>query len=73
MAEENPPQKKTPTDYILDSKSSDEEWDQCLCTSQEERFMTLLRAQLRPPKQHYHTLLLSVILQLKGDLIEDQG
>ena len=73
MAEENPQQKKTPTDYILDSESSDEEWDQCLCTSQEERFITLLRAQLRPLKQHYHTLLLSVILQLKGDLIEDQG
>ena len=38
MAEKNPPQKKTPTDYISDSESSDEELDQCLCTSQEERF-----------------------------------
>ena len=38
MAETNPPQKKTPTDYISDSESSDEELDQCLCTSQEERF-----------------------------------
>ena len=38
MAEKNPPQKKTPTDYILDSESSDKELNQCLCTSQEERF-----------------------------------
>ena len=38
MAENNPPQKKTPTDYISDSESSDEELDQHLCTSQEERF-----------------------------------
>ena len=30
MAEKNPPQKKTPNDYISDSESSDEELDQCL-------------------------------------------
>ena len=38
MAENNPPQKKTPTDYISDSESSDEELNQHLCTSQEERY-----------------------------------
>ena len=43
MAEKNPPQKKTPTDYISDSESSDEELDQCLCTSQEERFYNTIK------------------------------
>ena len=38
MAENNSPQKKTPTDYISDSESSDEELNQYLCTSQEERY-----------------------------------
>ena len=38
MAENNLPQKKTPTDYISDSESSDKELDQHLRTSQEERF-----------------------------------
>ena len=38
MAENNLPQKKTPTDYISDSESSDEELNQHLRTSQEERF-----------------------------------
>ena len=37
MAESNPPQKKTPIDYIPDSESSDEELNQHLRTSQEER------------------------------------
>ena len=70
MAENNPPQKKTPIDYISDSDSSDEELNQPLDTSQEE-FMTLLRDQLKPLKQHYHTLWLNVILQLKEDLTEN--
>ena len=38
MAESNPPQKKTPIDYISDSESSDEKLNQHLCTSQEERY-----------------------------------
>ena len=38
MAESNPSQKTTPIDYILDSESSDEELNQNLCTSQEERY-----------------------------------
>ena len=38
MAESNPPQKKTPIDYISDSESSDEELNQHLLTSQEERY-----------------------------------
>ena len=37
MAENNPKKKKIPTDYISDSKSSEEETNQYLCTSQEER------------------------------------
>ena len=73
MAKNNFPQKKTPTDYISDSESSDEELNQHLHTSQEERFHdTKLRDQLKPLKQHYHTQCLSVILQLKGDLTENQ-
>ena len=43
MAENNPPQKKTPTDYILDSESSDEEMNQHLCTSQEERYYDTIK------------------------------
>ena len=43
MAESNPPQKKTPTDYILNSESSDEELNQHLCTSQEERFYDTIK------------------------------
>ena len=38
MAENNLPQKKTPTDYISDSQSSDEELNPHIHTSQEERF-----------------------------------
>ena len=37
MAESNPKKKKIPTDYISDSESSEEETNQYLCTSQEER------------------------------------
>ena len=37
MAENNPPWKKTPTDYISDSESSDKELDQHLRTFQKER------------------------------------
>ena len=37
MAENNPKKKKIPTDYISDSKSSEEETNQYLRTSQEER------------------------------------
>ena len=43
MAENNTPQKKTPTDYISDSESSDKELDQYLCTSQEERFYDTIK------------------------------
>ena len=43
MAENNPPQKKTPIDYILDSESSDEELNQHLCTSQEERYYDTIK------------------------------
>ena len=43
MAENNPPQKKTPTDYISDSESSDEELNQHLCTSQEERYYDTIK------------------------------
>ena len=43
MAENNPPQKKTPTDYISDSESSDEEMNQHLHTSQEERYYDTIK------------------------------
>ena len=43
MAENNPPQKKTPTDYISDSESSDEELNQHLRTSQEERYYDTIK------------------------------
>ena len=43
MAESNLPQKKTPTDYISDSESSDEELNQHVCTPQEERFYNTIK------------------------------
>ena len=43
MAESNPLQKKTPIDYISDSESSDEELNQHLCTSQEERLYDTIK------------------------------
>ena len=43
MAKNNPPQKKTPTDYISDSESSDEELNQHLRTSQEERYYDTIK------------------------------
>ena len=70
MAESNPPQKKTPTDYIWDSEFSGEELNQHLRTSQEERYYAPLRDQLMQLKQHYHILWLSVTPQLNADLTE---
>ena len=43
MAESNSPQKKTPIDYISDSESSDEELNQHLRTSQEERLYDTIK------------------------------
>ena len=43
MAESKSPQKKTPTDYISDSKSSDEELNQHLPTSKEERLYNTIK------------------------------
>ena len=43
MAESNPPQKKTPIDYISDSESSDEELNQHFHTSQEERYYNTIK------------------------------
>ena len=43
MAESNSPQKKTPTDYISDSESSDEELNQHLHTSQEEKLYDTIK------------------------------
>ena len=43
MAENNLSQKKTPTDYIPDSESSDEELNLHVCTSQEERFYDTIK------------------------------
>ena len=43
MAENNLPQKKTPTDYILNSESSDEELNQEVCISQEEKLYDTIK------------------------------
>ena len=43
MAESNSLQKKTPIDYISDSESSDEEVNQDLRTSKEERFYNTIK------------------------------
>ena len=43
MAENNSSQKKTPIDYISDSESSDEEINQHLHTSQEERLYDTIK------------------------------
>ena len=43
MAENNLPRKKTPTDYISDSESSDEELNPHIHTSQEERFYDTIK------------------------------
>ena len=43
MAENNPPHKKTPIDCISNSESSDEELNQHLCTSQEERYYNTIK------------------------------
>ena len=43
MAENNPPQKKTSIDYISDSESSDDELNQHLRTSQEERYYDTIK------------------------------
>ena len=43
MAESNPPQKKTPIDNISDSESSDEELNEHLRTSQEERYYDTIK------------------------------
>ena len=43
MAKSNPPQKKIPIDYISDSESSDEELNQHLHTSQEERLYNTIK------------------------------
>ena len=43
MAESNSPQKKTPIDYISDRESSDEELNQHLHTSQEERLYNTIK------------------------------
>ena len=72
MAENKPPQKKTPTDYISDSESSDEELNQHYIHPKKRDTMILLRDQLKPLKQYYHTPQPSVILQLKEDLTENQ-
>ena len=43
MAENNLPQKKTPTDYISDSESSDKELNLHVHTSQKERFYDTIK------------------------------
>ena len=72
MAESNPPQKKTTIDYISDSESSDEELNQHLCTSQEERLYNTIKGSAQATQAALALLQLSVIPWLKEDLTENQ-
>ena len=47
MAESSPLKKKVPTDYISDSKSSEEETNQHLHTSQEERLYHTIKGSVQ--------------------------
>ena len=47
MAENNSPQKKIPIDYISDSEPSDEELNQHLHTSQEERLYNTTKGSVQ--------------------------
>ena len=47
MTESNPPQKKTPIEYISESESSDEELNQHLHTSQEERLYDTIKGSVQ--------------------------
>ena len=73
MAESNSPQKKTPIDYISDSESSDEELNQHLHTSQEERLYDTIKgsAQATQAALAYTMAWLSVTPQLKEDLTDN--
>ena len=72
MAESNPLKKKIPTDYISDSESSEEETNQHLHTSQEERLYHIVKDLHKPRKQHLHILQHSVTPQLKEDQPNNQ-
>ena len=67
MAQSNPPQKKTPIDYISDSESSDEELNEHLRTSQEERYYDTIKGSAQATQAA-----LSYTLQLNVDLKENR-
>ena len=57
MAENNPKEKRIPTDYISDSESSEEETNQYLHTSQEERlYHTVIGSAQATQAARAHTM-----------------
>ena len=56
MAEGNPPQKETPIDYISDSESSDEELNQHLRTSQEEKLYDTIKGSAQATQALAYTM-----------------
>ena len=55
MAENNPKEKKIPTDYVSDSESSEEETNQYLHTSQEERLCHTVKGSAQAALAHTTT------------------
>ena len=70
MAESNPPQKRTPIDYISDSESSDEELNQHLRTSQEERYYNTIEGSAHATQAALSYTTAQVTPQLNTDLTE---
>ena len=53
MAEKNPQPNKIPSDYISDSKTLEEEVDECLHTSVEEWHYNTIRGSAQAPQAAY--------------------
>ena len=72
MAESNPPQKKTPIDYISDSESSDEELNQHLHTSQEEKLYDTIKGSAQATQAAITYTMAQCNPKVKEDLTENQ-
>ena len=68
MAESNQKKKKIPPDYISDSESLEEETNQYLCTSQEERLYHTVKGSA----QAMQAALVHTTAQCNPQLKEDQ-
>ena len=55
MAESNPQQEKTPSDYISDSDTSDDEADEHSCTSQEQHYNIIRGSAQATQAAHSYT------------------